>query len=784
MKKTARSAAWLLILVLSVVMMFPFGGVAEAGRKHTTVMVYMCGSDLESCNSQATQSMGDMIASKFNLDAVNVVILAGGSRYWSGRYDTDKLTMLSISGRRPSVVDEFPVASMGDAETLSFFLKTCRENYPAEHYDLVLWNHGGGPNGGVCFDSLHHDDSLSIEELQSALKNSPFAQDPLDLLIFHACLMSSAEVADAVSPYARYMVAGEDSIYELSYQWLSGVENDPDSWETAKRIVDYSYEYNGKLIQMSHESLQNSFAAIDLSRMEEIIGLMDAFFPRVSVNLDEASFTTMSGERRGTVCFGVGESGSDADYDLVDLGDLVNHFRYMAETEADALISTLNSAVYCHTDTGSGCTGMTVYHPFNNRKTIPSRMSAYSALDFSEAYKNYIQQFASLLLDVPMTTWKDLGTSKEPANKSTFSAFMVSLNESQADCLADASLCVLLKGEDDTYRLIYTDPTLSYGDGLVRGEYNGTALYVVDPSGAALSQPLEYAVDANGNYLISAELQGVREDGEPYTQKALICCVLEEDTGRLTPMGVQIWEDFLESYTPAYAGSFSDYQAIRIPADARVPKLNERGEMPAFSEWEAAEAEDLWQGAIDDSWTFALCDVSTALREDIYVTFQLTDSQNNAYSSSMIALTNPDPELFIEYNNDEIEALILEDESYIAKLIDDNLRVSGPVAYSGEREIVVNAVNLAANGVQVGEEIAAVVYGRGPNWGLVKTSDDAEPDTQALSVQIGVEHLDPSLEYQTITMELQVVDAQTNETLATVPVTVRVKSARLFPEDA
>ena len=93
-------------------------------------------------------------------------------------------------------------ANMGDAETLRKFVKSCKTNYPAEHYALIIWNHGGGvrSRGGnrdnrhykaVCWDDTNENDCLYTAEITDVLTGN----ESVDLLGFDACFMGSVEVA-------------------------------------------------------------------------------------------------------------------------------------------------------------------------------------------------------------------------------------------------------------------------------------------------------------------------------------------------------------------------------------------------------------------------------------------------------------------------------------------------------------------------------------------------------------------------------------------------------------
>ncbi|MBI2264415.1 MAG: hypothetical protein HYU64_04505 [Armatimonadetes bacterium] len=58
--------------------------------------------------------------------------------------------------------------NMGDPETLSSFLKLGIKSYPAQHYAVLFHDHGEAYKG-LCEDDFHGRDSLSLEELKSAL---------------------------------------------------------------------------------------------------------------------------------------------------------------------------------------------------------------------------------------------------------------------------------------------------------------------------------------------------------------------------------------------------------------------------------------------------------------------------------------------------------------------------------------------------------------------------------------------------------------------------------------
>ena len=76
---------------------------AEEARKKVTVMVYMCGADLEQMNTNsATVCISKMYASRFNQEDVNVIVLCGGTHRWNSGLDASVLSLVDVGkgGRR------------------------------------------------------------------------------------------------------------------------------------------------------------------------------------------------------------------------------------------------------------------------------------------------------------------------------------------------------------------------------------------------------------------------------------------------------------------------------------------------------------------------------------------------------------------------------------------------------------------------------------------------------------------------------------------------------------
>ena len=118
-------------------------GLAQATS--TTIMMYMCGTDLQSA---CVMDMYEM-ASVDVPDNVTIAVQAGGAYEWDDSDLTpNALNRFTIADGGFYDLEVLDWASMGEQQTLVDFLKWGVSNHPADRYMLVLWNHGGGAASG------------------------------------------------------------------------------------------------------------------------------------------------------------------------------------------------------------------------------------------------------------------------------------------------------------------------------------------------------------------------------------------------------------------------------------------------------------------------------------------------------------------------------------------------------------------------------------------------------------------------------------------------------------
>lgn len=105
---------------------------------------------------------------------------------------------------------------MGSPAALKEFVAWSKAKYPADHYALVLWSHGGGwfstrAKPAVATRAIIYDEEsnnyLSLPDVRGALDDGA-----LDLLAYDACLMQGAESLLEFAGKADYVVGSEDNV--------------------------------------------------------------------------------------------------------------------------------------------------------------------------------------------------------------------------------------------------------------------------------------------------------------------------------------------------------------------------------------------------------------------------------------------------------------------------------------------------------------------------------------------------------------------------------------------
>lgn len=209
-------------LVWQVIMACNGGGLDTRQKADWTFMVYM-GAD----NNLSTVGLGDLneLEQAGSDKNVNIVLQAEFSPFYTdfycsgdGNYTGDTLRFLVTDDGDPerptlSAGQSIGNVDMGAPETLTAFLSWATEQYPAEHYALVIWDHGAGWKVSRLMKGAVQDETsasfMSLPDLSGAVRAAGIH---LDLINFDACLMAMYEVAVEFIGTTDYMVFSEEVV--------------------------------------------------------------------------------------------------------------------------------------------------------------------------------------------------------------------------------------------------------------------------------------------------------------------------------------------------------------------------------------------------------------------------------------------------------------------------------------------------------------------------------------------------------------------------------------------
>lgn len=171
---------------------------------------------------------------------------------------------------------------MGDYHQLINFMKYIKENYPAKHYALTVWNHGSGwkgKNENAVVRGISYDDSsnnhITNAQLSVALKeiNKVLGQK-IDIVEFDACLMQMVEVGYACKDYCDYIIASEEVEPGKGAPYddiLKGVKKGMNPAAFAKNWVkEFTGSYNGGS-QGNDESTQSAINCADFNALTDAL---------------------------------------------------------------------------------------------------------------------------------------------------------------------------------------------------------------------------------------------------------------------------------------------------------------------------------------------------------------------------------------------------------------------------------------------------------------------------------------------------------------------------------
>lgn len=386
------------------------------GQDTVTILVFMNGSNLESDDAEATSDLSEMVAAGSS-DKVNIIVQTMGTKKWDKKFGiaSDRSQIYKVNGDGLTLLkDDIGQKDCTAEKTLSDFIIWGAQNYPADRYILLFWDHGGGPVYGFGYDEWVNDEdaALTIDEMQRALKTAGVY---FDFVGMDCCLMSCLEVCCAFYDYCDYMVLSEDFESSLGWSytnWLRTLYQN-----TSIPTVDLGKIISDDMVSANEDDTTDGdnsiMAVIDMSMLKvlytawtdfaydtESALLGNNYSRSIRRNVGGRVLPALAKKERPWNWNFVGKDDDEeddatmAEYFVTDIMEVASSIN---SEKSGALSAAINAAlVYVKsTKSNAGLTGIAVSLPYGDAEYYQSLQEIFTGIGLDDTYVDWLEKFVS-----------------------------------------------------------------------------------------------------------------------------------------------------------------------------------------------------------------------------------------------------------------------------------------------------------------------------------------------------------------------------------------------------
>lgn len=364
-------------------------------KKKWTFMVFLNGNNnLDNKTNRFGEKNIKAMEQVGSNDDVNIVV------QWAS-LTTHKVTRLYIQkSTNPDkvtspVIEDLGSVDMGNPESLENFVAWTVEHYPAEHYFIDVWNHGGGwqkkrlagASRDISWDDLTGN-SITTEQLGHVMARAAFLiGHKVDIYGSDACLMGMIEVANEMSDSVQYFIGSQETEPMEGWpyaQLLAKWEATKDA--TSNEIVNILTQEFVKAYQPGGVYPENyvTMSAYDLSKLPALNKTLYA--------LGETMRQLPPGARARVLAL-VNEVQK---FDFPDYADLIDFMTILSSAnlkglhveEMDKVIAAANAMIIANKTTAGyeHANGLSIWLPKDKNVTYPNDEFTYKQK--AERYKH------------------------------------------------------------------------------------------------------------------------------------------------------------------------------------------------------------------------------------------------------------------------------------------------------------------------------------------------------------------------------------------------------------
>ncbi|MBQ9503650.1 MAG: peptidase C11 [Lachnospiraceae bacterium] len=498
------------------------------GDDTITLMVYMCGTDLESKHSMATRDLTEMTDAALS-DKINLLVYTGGCTQWQNNVISNRTNQIYRieNGGLKVLEKDLGAKAMTDPATLTDFIKYCNTNYPADRNMLIFWDHGGGSISGYGYDEKYpKSGSMDLSGIDKALKNAGIKYD---FVGFDACLMATVETDLMLSQYADYAISSEETEPGVGWfytNWLNALSKNTSmpTIEIGKNIIDDFVT----VCDRNCPGQKTTLSIVDLAELgETVTDEFKAFAKGTTELIKNKQYKAVSDARSSSREF--------ASSSRIDQIDLVNFAKGLGTEEGKSLSETLLSAVkYNRTSPNmTNAYGISIYFPYQRASNVDRAVNTYSQIGIDSEYSDCIREFANLEISGQVST----GGTASPfgsltgggASGSSLQTLTTIMNLMSA---MSSGRSLGIDGLDSSNTAFLNDRALSEqetAEYIEANQFDGSALtWSEDSDGKYISLPAEQWELVN-----SVNLNSYYDDGEGYVDLGLDNLYTITDDGKL-----------------------------------------------------------------------------------------------------------------------------------------------------------------------------------------------------------------------------------------------------------
>ncbi len=362
--------------------------IVNEGEQTYTLMVYMCGSDLESDGGYASSDISEMLYA-YKDEKINIVMQTGCTNEWQD-YDisSEENEIYIVENNELVLVETLNHNEMLSVDSLSNFIEYSKINYEADRYGLIMWDHGGGAISGFGYDeTTGGDDTLTLDEIKLSLDSVDIN---FDFVGFDACLMATVETAFSLKGKSDYLVASEELEPGTGWNYteiINGLSSNTDmeTLELGKIIVDSFIESNEGLFYDEEATL----SVINISKIDILMDSLNNYMREIDTSLLAIQeFTKVAKAIDATKAFGYGE------VDTIDLYHLVEN---LSNNESSNLLNSISDAVEYNKTTAvmEDSNGLSVYIPYVDLSVYNNMISIFNNIGMSDDYVSVLSKIAT-----------------------------------------------------------------------------------------------------------------------------------------------------------------------------------------------------------------------------------------------------------------------------------------------------------------------------------------------------------------------------------------------------